>query len=109
MPAPTPADVAAHLGLPSDTDLADARLVAATSAGVAWTEARRSRTVRLGIDLWADEAIWLGTVMYAGLVYQTRSTPAGIPGPESFLGGNSDTTGAYWRALDLVGRDPVSA
>ena len=108
MPAPTPADVATHLGLPS-TDLDDPRLVNATSAGIGWVQARRSRTVALGFDVFNEPAVWQGAVLYAGLVYQTRSTPAGIPGPELFLGGNADTSGAYFRAVDLVGRDPVTA
>ena len=108
MPAPTPADVADHLGLVSP-DLADPRLVNATSAGVAWAEKKRSATVAAGIDLFAYPDVWLGIVLYAGLLYQARAMPSGFPGPESWLGGNPATSEAYFRALDLVGRDPVTA
>jgi len=76
----TPADVAGYLDLPGDP-AADDNLLLSTAAVKAAVEGRRS-------DLWTGDppaftpgdAVRLGSIIWAGLIYQTRNAPSGFAG-----------------------------
>lgn len=103
MSAPSPADVAAHLGVPYDAT--DVRLVSATAAANAWVEDRRSLTDPL--HLWESARVIQGAILYAGLIYQSRSQPEGFPG-FSDLGTYSEDYGqSMVQVHRLVGVDVV--
>jgi hypothetical protein len=76
----------------------------ATQAAVAWVHRRRCNTPPA--VLWAEPDTRLGALLFAGLLWQSRITPAGLPGYEQ---GSPDTYEALARARDLVGSDPVVA
>jgi hypothetical protein len=94
--------VAQHLGIP-----ADPRMHAATLAACMWTVKRRCNTPPQ--DLWVDPDVVQGTVLYAALLYQARSTPAGFAGYDQVALATDTSTEALWRARELVGLDPVVA
>lgn len=82
-PAPwlTPEDVAGYLDLPAASVEADDNLALSTAAVKAAVETRRS-------DLWkGDPAVFTpgddvraGSIIWAGLIYQTRNAPSGFAG-----------------------------
>lgn len=99
---PTVAQVADHLGVPADD-----RMQAALAAACMWTAKRRCNTAT--VDLWLEPDVNLGTILYAALLYQARSTPAGFAGYDEVALATDTSTEALWRARELVGLDPVTA
>lgn len=98
-----PALLVTHLGLSAVDDRAELACAAAS----AWAEKRRSNTPTP--ELWADSDVILGTVIYAGLLYQSRAQSQGFPGMEE-LGMYSEDVGmAMSNVYRLVGSDPVVA
>lgn len=83
-------------------------MVAVVGAAVEWVMQRRSRTHPA--DLWDSPSVRMGAVLYAALLYQSRSTPAGFPGYEE-AGGywSTPTDNAMRRVRELVGMDLVIA
>jgi hypothetical protein len=100
-----PALLAEHLGLSGDPDT---RALMALAAAEAWASRRRSTT-----DpevLFARPDVVEGTVIYAGLLYLSRSQPQGFPGLDAELGTYSeDAAMAMSQAMRLVGQDVVVA
>lgn len=75
-----PQDVAAHLGLTSPDD----RCTSATVAAEAWVQRRRDG----GSEVWSEPDFYMGGVLYASLLYQSRAQPEGFAGYSDL--GNSD-------------------
>ena len=97
-----PNRAANHLGVAVDERLTDA-----CDAATAWVEQRRCNTDPL--ELWADEGVNYGGMLYACLLYQSRTTPQGFAGYDELLTSSPTSAEALWRARDLVGQDPVIA
>lgn len=97
----TPDDVAEWLGV-----TVNERVDSSTNAAVQWAIERRS--LSKPSELFYNASVHLGTVLYAALLYQARSTPSGFAGYED-SGSYSDSAEALYRARDLVGSDPVTA
>jgi hypothetical protein len=73
----TPEEVAAYLDLPGAPD---DNLIASTAAAKAAVERRRS-DLGLAVDgATAPGDVRLGTMIWASLLYQTRSSPSGFVG-----------------------------
>jgi hypothetical protein len=73
----TPEEVAAYLDLPGAPD---DNLVASTAAAKAAVERRRSDLGLTEPDATAPGDVRLGTMVWAALLYQTRSSPSGFVG-----------------------------
>jgi hypothetical protein len=73
----TPEDVAAYLDLPG---AADDNLILSTAAVKAAVERRRSDLSLTEVDAVAPDDVKAGSVMWAGLIYQTRNAPSGFAG-----------------------------
>jgi hypothetical protein len=72
-----------------------------------WTVKRRCNTDPA--RLWLDADVVQGAVLFAALLYQARSTPAGFAGYDEVALATDTSTEALWRARELVGLDPVVA
>lgn len=97
-------DVQRYTGPMADAD----RIADATAASVAYVEARRS-DLQLAAGLDAPGDVWLGAVIYAGILYAQRSSPSGFAAFGDAAG--VDVTGdpAYPRAMRLIGwKRPVA-
>lgn len=72
-------DVALYLDLPG---AADDNLTASTAAAKAAVERRRADLDYNLADTFRDvhADVWLGAVIWAGLIYQTRNAPSGFSG-----------------------------
>lgn len=97
----TPEDVADWLGV-----TATERIAQTTEAARQWVINRRSLTPEATLFFNAD--VHLGAILYAALLFQSRSTPSG------YSGYDENATYPYsaeqlYRARDLVGSDPVFA
>jgi hypothetical protein len=97
-------DVQGYIGPMADAD----RIADATAAAIDYTEARRS-DLALAAGGECPSDVWLGSVIYAGILYQQRASPSGF----SAFGDASavDVTGdpAYPRAMRLIGwRRPIA-
>jgi hypothetical protein len=95
----TVVEVATHLGVP-----ADPRMEAATQAAVSWVQQRRFRlppTV-----LWADPAVRLGAILYAGCLYNRRAAPMGSDSYADDMGESGYVMTEIYR---LIPADPVVA
>ena len=98
-----PAKVAAELGVSAS----DPRLIDCTAAAQAWVETRRCLTPPA--ELWADEAVQRGAVLYASLLFKQKTQPQGFPGMDA-LGTFSEETGAIMsQVYRLVGASVVVA
>lgn len=101
-PLPTVADLAAELGLPPDE-----RMRSDLDAAVAWVADRRANTDPM--LLWSSPRVHKGTILFAALLYQSRSTPTGYAGYDESGGFTLPTDNAMRRVYTLVGKDPVIA
>jgi hypothetical protein len=100
-----PARLVAHLGL---QDKPDERALEALAAAEAWACRRRSLT-KPEVLFTRPDAVE-GTVIFAGLLYLSRSQPQGFPGLDADLGSSSeDAAMAMAQAMRLVGQDVVVA
>jgi hypothetical protein len=104
----TPDAVADHLG--DGVDPAEPRLVQATAAARAAVERRRSELVLHTLDdVTAPQDVRTGAIMWAALIYQQRSSPAGFDGfdaESAFV----DAGAKRAEIMRLIGwRRPVSA
>jgi hypothetical protein len=73
----TPEDVAAYLDIPGAPD---DNLTASTAAAKAAVERRRSELGLELVDPVAPADVHLGAMIWAGLLYQSRSSPSGFVG-----------------------------
>lgn len=73
----TPEEVAAYLDIPGAPD---DNLTASTAAAKAAVERRRSDLALDIPDATAPGDVRLGTMIWAGLLYQSRSSPSGFVG-----------------------------
>jgi hypothetical protein len=104
----TPGAVADHLG--DGADPADPRLVQATAAARAAVERRRSELVLHTLtDATAPADVRTGAIMWAALIYQQRSSPAGFDGFDAEAA-FADAGSKRAEIMRLLGwRRPVSA
>ena len=72
-------DVAGYLDLPT-VDPADDNLSLSTAAVVAAVERRRSDLVDETGTFAATDDVRLGSILWAAILYQSRSAPSGFPG-----------------------------
>lgn len=88
--------------------MADAdRIADATAAAVAYVEARRSDLDFTGQA--APDDVWLGAVIYAGILYSQRASPSGFAAFGDGAGIDVAGDPAYPRAMRLIGwRRPVA-
>lgn len=98
----TAEDVAAWIGIPVND-----RISQSTAAALRWAEKRRSTTDPA--ELFLDDDVHLGTVLYATWHYQSRSTLTGMTGFDETGAAYPDSSGLLYRARELVGADPVTA
>lgn len=97
-----PNEVADYLGVPLDD-----RITSCSEAASAWVEKRRSMTDPA--ELWLAPDVNLGGVIYASLLYTTRSQPQGHAGFDQ-LGLYGEEVGlAMSNVYRLVGSDAVVA
>lgn len=102
MTRPTVDDLADELGLDPEP-----RMAGDLAAACEWVEQRRGRSAP---DLlWRSERVRKGALLYAALLYQSRSAPSGFPGFEEFAGYQPPADNAMRRIYQLVGKDPVVA
>jgi hypothetical protein len=73
----TPEEVAAYLDVPGAPD---DNLIASTAAAKAAVERRRSDLELEHVDAVAPADVHLGAMLWAGLLYQSRSAPSGFAG-----------------------------
>jgi hypothetical protein len=99
-----PARLVSHLGLDGK---ADDRAVEALAAAEAWACRRRSLTKPDALFLRPD--VVEGTVIFAGLLYLSRSQPQGFPGLDELGASSEDAAMAMAQAFRLVGQDVVVA
>lgn len=102
----TDQDVQEWLGPMADPD----RLADSTAAAKRYAEDRRSELDLAGSDEDPPADVKLGTIIYAGLIYQSKASPTGYAaygdGSIDIAGDNSQ---AYQRAMRLIGwRRPVA-
>jgi hypothetical protein len=71
--------VAAYLDLPGDVS-GDDNLATSTAAVKAAVERRRSDLQLTVVDAIAPDDVLAGSIMWAGLLYQTRNSPSGFTG-----------------------------
>lgn len=96
-------DVQRYLGPLADVD----RIGEATASAVAYVEARRSD---LDFTAGAPDDVWLGSVIYASILYSQRSSPTGMAAFGDAAGIDLSADPAYPRAMRLIGwRRPVVA
>jgi hypothetical protein len=97
------AKVAAELGLAAPDD----RCIAATSAAEAWARKRRFRADPE--TLFAEPDVYLGTVLYAALLYKQRTQPQGFAGVDVLGTFSEDTGAAMSQIMRLIRMDPSVA
>lgn len=102
MGRPTVDDLASELGLDPET-----RMSGDLDAACEWVERRRHATP--AALLWESARIRKGALLYAALLYQSRTAPSGFPGFEEFTGYQPPADSAMRRVYQLVGKDPVVA
>ena len=97
-------DVQRYLGPMADAD----RIADATASAVAYVEARRS-DLALAAGLDAPDDVWLGSVIYASILYSQRSSPSGMAAFGDAAGIDAAGDPAYPRAMRLIGwRRPIA-
>lgn len=96
-------DVQRYLGPMADTG----RIAEATAGAVAYVEARRSDLDFATLE--APDDVWLGSVIYASILYSQRSSPSGMAAFGDAAGIDVSGDPAYPRAMRLIGwRRPVA-
>lgn len=102
----TTSDVEEWVGAMSDP----ARLADSTAAAKKYVEDRRSDLDLVGSPDPAPADVLLGTVIYASLVYQARSSPTGYAAyGDGAVDIGGDNQQAYMRAMRLIGmRRPLA-